>query len=416
MENSTSHHQPKDALNRRNAVSALLILIFFVLGIFIGVTHRPEIDKVAGLSGKETAVDTSTDFSPFWKAWNVINEKYPNASADTDQQRVYGAISGLVSSLGDPYSVFFDPDQTKFFESDINGNFSGIGMEVGVKDKVLTVIAPLKGTPAEKAGIKSGDKILKIDTTSTADLNIDEAIKMIRGDKGTSVKLTLLRGDDTDPFEVTVVRDTINIPTLDSELRPDGVFVIHLYSFSSDSAALFRAAIKKFVDSKSDKLVLDLRGNPGGYLDAAVDISSWFLPKDKTVVTEDYGEGQPQKIYKSKGYNIFNDNLKFVILIDGGSASASEIVSGAMQDNKKAVLVGDQSYGKGSVQEVVNLTPDTILKITVAKWLTPNGTSISLKGLTPDYKVDFTKDDAAAKRDPQMDKAVEILNNWKPLQ
>ena len=390
-------------------VAIVLFCLTFAVGVYVGDYNRPAIDKIIGLSNKETQVTTKTDFSPFWKVWNTMNEKYPDASKTTDQDRVYGAISGLVSSLNDPYSVFFSPDETKAFEEEIAGNFDGIGMEVGIKDKILTVIAPLKDTPAYRADIKSGDKILKINDKTTTDLSVEEAIKLMRGPKGTSVTLTIYREGLKQPKEVTVVRDTINIPTLDTEKRADGIFVIKLYSFSANSANLFRKAIKQFVDSGSDKLLLDLRGNPGGYLDAAVDMGSWFLPAGKTIVTEDYGNNKTPEIYRSKGYDIFNDKLKFVILMDGGSASASEILAGAMQDNGLAKLVGSQSFGKGSVQEVVNITPDTILKITVAKWLTPKGTSISEKGLTPDYPVEITQQDIDAKKDPQLDKAVELL-------
>ncbi|HEV7701838.1 MAG TPA: S41 family peptidase [Candidatus Paceibacterota bacterium] len=389
-------------------VSAALVLVFFVLGGYIGYSHRPEIDRVL-LSNKETAVDTQADFSPFWKVWNTINEKYPGADKTTDQERVYGAISGLLGSLNDPYSVFFKPDEAKSFEDEIAGNFSGIGMEVGLKDKILTVIAPLKDTPAYKANIKSGDKILKIDKTSTADLSVEQAVKLIRGPKGTTVTLTMFREGDQEPMEIKVVRDIINMPTLDTEMRSDGIFVIKLYSFSANSATLFRNAMKEFASSKSDKLLLDLRGNPGGYLDASVDMASWFLPEGKVVVTEDYGTSKDPNIYRSRGYNIFGDKLKFVILIDEGSASASEILAGAMQDHGRAKLVGAQSFGKGSVQEVIDVTKDTILKITVAKWLTPNGNTIAEKGLTPDYPVALTKADFEAKRDPQMDKAVGLL-------
>ncbi|HEV7424550.1 MAG TPA: S41 family peptidase [Candidatus Paceibacterota bacterium] len=390
----------------------LLIVVSFFAGMYVGDQNRPAIDKVIGISNKETQVTTTADFSPFWKVWNTINEKNPGAMKVPDQDKVYGAIAGLVSSLNDPYSVFFSPDEAKSFEDEIAGNFSGVGMEVGIKDKILTVIAPLKDTPAYRAGIKPGDKILKIDKTSTADLSIDQAIKLMRGEKGTTVVLTIFHDGDKDPTEIKIVRDVINIPTLDTEKRKDGVFVIKLYSFSANSANLFRNAIKQFAESGTDKLLLDLRGNPGGYLDSAVDISSWFLPSGKTVVTEDYGTSKAPEIYRSKGYDIFSDKLKFVILIDSGSASASEIVAGAMQDQKRAKLVGEQSYGKGSVQETIKVTPDTLLKITVAKWLTPNGTSISEKGLTPDYPVAFTKQDADNKKDPQLDKAVEVLTNW----
>ncbi len=399
---------------RINSNVVLIAVVFFIFGTYVGFRNQPAINMITGLNGKEPTVATmasTTDFAPFWKVWNTIDEKYPDAKSVSSQDRVYGAISGLLSSLNDPYSVFFRPEEAKMFQDEIAGSFGGIGVEVGVKNKILTVIAPLKDTPGYKAGLKPGDKILKIDKTITSDLSIDKAIKLIRGEKGTAVVLTIFREGEKDTREIKIIRDTINIPTLDTEMRTDGVFVIRLYSFSANSADLFRGALKKFTETKTDKLVLDLRGNPGGYLDSAVDISSWFLPNGKVVVTEDYGNEQKPTIYRSRGYNIFSDKLKFVILIDGGSASASEIVSGAMHDQNKAKLVGTQSYGKGSVQEVIKVTGDTIMKVTVAKWLTPNGTSISKKGLTPDYIVDYKKIDD--KNDTQMNKAVEVLNNWK---
>ncbi|MCX6757999.1 MAG: S41 family peptidase [Candidatus Nomurabacteria bacterium] len=397
---------------KRSILFPIVIFGVFLLGIIVGHIPFTKSDKLA-LSAQQTQMSTQADFSSFWKVWNTINEKYPQASTITDQDRVYGSISGLVSSLNDPYTVFFKPDEAKMFQEEIAGNFSGIGMEVGMKDKILTVIAPLKDTPAYKAGIKSGDKILKIDSTVTSDLTIDEAIKKIRGKKGTTVALTIFRVGEKDAREIKVVRDIINIPTLDTNLRKDGIFVISLYSFSADSPNLFRSAMQEFVKSGSGKLILDLRGNPGGYLDAAVDMASYFLANGKLVVTEDYGGKKDPTIYRSAGYDLFTDNLKFVVLIDNGSASASEILAGAMQDYVIAKIVGEQSYGKGSVQEVIDVTPDTILKVTVAKWLTPNGTSISLKGLTPDYIIPITKKDIEAKKDPQIDKAVELLNNWK---
>lgn len=391
----------------------LLLILFFSFGVCVGFNNRPETVTAVDISNKDNSVVNSADFAPFWKTWNLINEKYPNASKISSQERIYGAISGLVGSLKDPYSVYFNPNDTKTFEDDIAGSFSGVGMEVGIKDKILTVISPLKDTPAYKAGIKSGDKILKIDKVATYGLTVEKAVELIRGKKGTTVTLTIFNDDSKDSKDIVVTRDVINLPTLDTEQRPDGIFVIKLYSFSANSMDLFRGAMKKFYESKSDKLLLDLRGNPGGYLDAAVNMASWFLPEGKPVVIEDSGIDIKKKIHRSEGYNIFSDKLKFVILINSGSASASEILAGAMQDYGIAKLVGEQSFGKGSVQEVVNVTPDTILKITIAKWLTPKGTSISEKGLTPDYVVEFTKKDEESKKDPQLDKAVELLTNWK---
>lgn len=395
---------------KSNYTIVLVAIAFFGLGIFIGLNNNFKLDKMVSLSNDTPSEEA--DLAPFWKVWNAIDEKYPDASKVSTQDRVYGAISGLVGSLNDPYSVFFNPEDTVLFEEDIAGNFTGVGMEIDTKDNILTVIAPLKDTPAYKAGIKPGDKILKIDDVVTTDMTADKAVKLIRGEKGTTVRLTIFSEGDAEPKEIKIVRDIINMPTLDTEIRGDGIFVVKLYSFSANSADLFRNAMKKFHQSKSDKLLLDLRGNPGGYLDASVDMSSWFLASGKPVVIEDAGNGNKQEIYRSAGYNIFSDKLKFVILIDGGSASASEILAGAMQDYGLAILVGEQSYGKGSVQEVVEVTPSTIFKVTVAKWLTPNGTSISEKGLTPDHKVSMTKKDVDAGKDPQLNKAVELLNNW----
>jgi carboxyl-terminal processing protease len=241
-------------------------------------------------------------------------------------------------------------------------------------------------------------------------MTVEEAVKLIRGKKGTVVTFSLFRDGDTAPHEVKVTRDVINIPTLETEKRSDGIFVIRLFSFTQNSSQLFQTALQEFVESNSSKLILDLRGNPGGYLDSAVEMASWFLPKDALVVKEDSGGRGDDKEYKSYGQNIFNENLKMVILVDGGSASASEILAGALSEHGVAELVGSQTFGKGSVQELVPLTKDTSLKITIARWLTPKGVSISDQGLKPDFVVPFTQEDANKKIDPQLNKAVEILN------
>lgn len=371
-------------------------------------------DVTAAISGKTLGKPQSVDFAPFWEAWNILEKNYVPTKEGatsipiTDNDKVWGAIKGLAEAYGDPYTTFFPPVETTEFKEEISGAFEGLGIEVGVRDGILTVISPLKGTPADKAGLRPGDKILKIDDTVTVDLSTEEAIRMMRGKKGTSVRLTLLSVDANEPREVTIVRDSISIPTINTEHRKDGVFVISLYNFSANSAQIFRGAIEEFKKSGSSKLVIDLRGNPGGYLDAAVDMASWFLPKDKIVLREDVGSGQ-EKVYYSKGYNIFNNNLKVVILGDGGSASASEILAGALTEHGVATFVGTKTYGKGSVQELINLTSDTALKITIARWLTPNGNSISEQGLKPSYEVVRTPEDRTAGKDPQLDKAVEIL-------
>ncbi len=386
----------------------------FFSGYYFGRNSMSDEEKIFSLMNK-TDSENKIDFAPFWKAWNIINEKYvPTNSTTTekvdDQDRVYGAIEGMVKSLGDPYTTFFPPVESKQFNETIAGQIEGVGMEVGMKDDVLTVIAPVKGTPAYKAGIKAGDKILKIDDLITSGLSVEEAVKNIRGKKGTAVKLTLLRDGVKDPYVIDVVRDVINMPTVDTETNGD-VFIIRLYSFSAISPNLFRDALRDFVQSGKYKLIIDLRGNPGGYLEAAQDMASWFLPTGKVIVSEDFRDEKDKQIFRSRGYNIFNENLKLVILIDGGSASASEILAGALHDHGIATLVGSQSFGKGSVQELVDITEDTSLKVTIAKWLTPNGISISHNGLTPDVEVKLDeKKYLEDKTDTQLNKALEILS------
>ncbi len=394
--------------------SVVLVCAVFALGAYVGYAHRPFITRITGVSDKEAPDTITADFEPFWKVWNIIDQKYPGASKVTAQARVYGAIQGLVSSLGDPYSVYFPPRDSKDFQDTVNGSFEGIGMEVGIKDKVLTVIAPLKNTPAESAGIKAGDKIIKIDGKTTNDMTIDDAVSLIRGPKGTQVKLTIYHEGSDAPTDIAVTRATIDIPTIDSKLRPDGVYVISLYNFSRDSAPLMEQALRQFKASGAHDLVIDLRGNPGGYLDAAVDMASFFLPEGDTVVTEDFGTNGSPRVYRSKGYDLLDmKNTKVAVLVDKGSASASEILSGALEQHNVAPLIGETTYGKGSVQELLPVTDDTTLKITVAKWLTPNGTSISEHGLKPDIPVTVTDKDYANHVDPVLARALEYFKSGK---
>lgn len=389
--------------------------LFIAIGSYAFGVHngREASPNLANLVNATEGKPSQVDFAPFWKAWNLINEKYIPASTTKpvtdDQEKVYGAIQGLASSLGDPYTVFFPPVENEMFQSDIRGNFEGVGMEVLAQGGAITVVSPLKGSPAEAAGIKAGDRIISIDKVSTANLTTEDAVQKIRGKEGTKVSLTLMRNGAKDPIEVSVVRAVIDLPVIDTEKLENGIFKISLYSFSENSPNLFRNALREFILSKSDKLILDLRGNPGGYLEAAIDMASWFLPSSKVVVREDFAGHQEQKVYRSRGYDIFNDNLKMVILVDQGSASASEILAGALKEHGKAVLVGETTFGKGSVQELVDLTSDTSLKITVARWLTPNGVSISEKGVEPDYKIPYTAADKAAGKDPALAKAIELL-------
>ena len=406
---------PEMEFVRRHAALLVLGVIiavgFFNLGFNAGERSLPE--TIAGIKNQVEGKPDDVDFAPFWKAWNLINEKYVPASTTAQkvdsQERVWGAIQGLTGSLGDPYTVFFPPVESALFESDIRGNFEGVGMEVVAKDGAVTVIAPLKNSPASRAGIMAGDRIAKIGNKETSNLSTEDAVLIIRGPKGTRVTLTIFRNGKKEPFDIEVVRDVIDIPTIDTKTLPGGIFVIELYSFSAQSPNLFRAALREFVLSGNNKLILDLRGNPGGYLEAAIDMASWFLPPSKVIVREDFGPSREGKVYRSKGYDIFSETLKFVILVDRGSASASEILAGALAEHGRAVLVGDKTFGKGSVQELVGITSKTSLKITIARWLTPNGLSISQEGIEPQFTIKYSTADREAGRDPQLAKAIEIL-------
>lgn len=393
------------------ALAAALIVISFIGGVYAGYENRPEVEKVTNLFNKEQGVTAATvDFEPFWRAWNVLNEKYVDAGEVDTQEKVWGAISGLAASTGDPYTVFFPPEEAKVFEEDISGSFGGVGMEIGMRNSTLTVISPLKGTPAERAGIQSGDQIIAIDGESTANITVEEAVQKIRGEIGTDVELQVIREEASNPITITITRANIEIPAIETELHESGVFIIRLFNFSAQSPFEFRNALREFARSGSTDLVLDLRGNPGGFLEAAVDMASWFLPAGKVVVKEELRSGEEGRVYRSKGYNVFSENLDMVVLVNSGSASASEILAGALSEHGVASLIGTTTFGKGSVQELVDITNETSLKVTVAKWLTPEGTSISEGGITPDIEVEVTQEDVTAGVDPQLQQAIEHLN------
>ena len=397
----------------RVAVGGLWIVIFAVI-FYIGhhVGYQSGLASSSNFPGADTSVVTEAQFAPFWQVWQILDQKYVAASSTSAQTKIYGAMQGLAASYGDPYTVFFPPEENSDFQDQIQGDFEGVGMEIDVKSGELVVVAPLKGSPAEKAGVHAGDIITKIDATSTTNMTADDAASIIRGPKGTVVTLTIVRAGEAQPLVIPVTRDIINIPTVTTNqigTGPSSIFVITLSTFTADSPQLFQGALRSFVESGSHKLILDLRGDPGGYLEAAWDIASWFLPVGDVVVTEDYGGKQPSQVFKSKGYDIFNNNLQMAILVDGGTASAAEILSGALSQHGVATLIGTKTFGKGSVQELIPITSNTSLKVTVARWLTPNGTNLSHNGLDPDINVPITDADIASGTDPQMLKAESFL-------
>ncbi|MDP3988971.1 MAG: S41 family peptidase [bacterium] len=441
-------------LNMVTAI-ALALLGSFGAGYYVATQNTVDpMSQVEGLENLTEGMPEDVDFMAFWNAWNIINEKYvPTVGTSTKivsgDDKVWGAIDGLARSLEDPYTIFFPPEDLKIFESDISGNFEGVGMEVALRDGRVTVIAPLPKTPAMKAGVKPGDSIIEIDGESTIGLSVEQAVRRIRGPRGTTVALKVARDGEEGLVDISITRAVIDIPTIntsslrkttkttirsteeknpdgsvktitevvdtvekvdDPSLRDDGVYVIALYNFGATASDLFRDALMGFKESGSDRLIIDLRGNPGGFLDSAVQISSYFLPQGALVVKEIVGADKVDRDHRSLGYDLLTEIPRIVLLVDQGSASASEIVAGALQQHGVATLVGEQTFGKGSVQELVPVTHDTSLKITIARWLTPNGTSLSEGGLTPDVEVKLDVEAFLQGRDTQLEKAVEILN------
>ena len=376
-----------------------ILLVVFVIGFVLGKNQA--VCKVCK--------PESVDFSLFWDAYNKLRQNFISPEKIDNQKILYGAIAGMTKSLGDPYTDFFNPDQAKMFNQDLLGSFEGIGVEVGTKKEQLTVIAPLKGTPGDKAGLKAGDLIIKINSKNTSDMSEQEAVNNIRGKKGTEVILTIFRDGWNQTKEIKIIRDTIKVNSIDWELKDGDIAYISIHQFDQSLSADFKKISFQILDSPAKKIILDLRNNPGGYLEVSQDIASWFLKPGQVVTIEDFGKNKNSQQYKAQGNNIFVD-YPMVILINKGSASAAEILAGALRDNRNIQLVGEKSFGKGSVQKLVELNDgESFIKITIAKWLTPKGNSISEVGLSPDVKIDITDNDLKVDKDSQLDKAIEII-------
>ncbi len=349
--------------------------------------------------------DTTIDFSLFWKVWEILKDKYVDKSTLDARELFYGAIDGMLAATGDPYTTFFSPAENREFNEDISGTFEGIGAEMGMKDDIITIIAPIEGMPAEKAGLLSGDKVIKIDDVVSSSYSLDEAVKRIRGPKGTEVKLTIFRSGEEETRDVVIKRGLILVKSVRFEMKDD-VAYIRVNRFGDDTEAGFKDAVKQLRDNKAERLVIDMRNNPGGFLDTAVEMASLMLPAGQVVVMEEDGSGKRIEL-KARGGDVLS-SLPTVVLINEGSASASEILAGALRENRDNVrLVGKKSFGKGSVQELVSVTKETAVKITIARWLTPKGNQIHNVGIAPDVEVGITSEDRENKRDPQLDKALE---------
>lgn len=392
--------------NNKKIVYPLILIVLFA-GFFAGGFYVGK-NQIACKVCKPEALD----FSLFYDVYNKLQTTFVDPLKIDNTKIVYGAIEGMTKSLGDPYTTFFNPEQSKQFADDLSGYFSGIGAEVGIKKEQLTIVAPLPETPAEKAGLKAGDMILKIDNKETTDMSTEEAVKLIRGQKGTNVTLNIFREGFLKPKDFTITRDTIKVPSIKWELKDGDVAYIHIYQFDQSLSGDFKKASMEILASPAKKIVLDLRNNPGGYLELAQEIAGWFEENGQIVTIEDFGKGKEQNIYKTQGNATFA-NYPMVILMNQGSASASEILAGSLRDNRGIKLIGEKSFGKGSVQQVLGLSDGSSIKVTIAKWLTPKGASISEVGLAPDIKVDISDADALANKDPQLAKALEIIKTLK---
>ena len=403
---------------RKILLTVVLILVFFGAGYFLGLRqYRIQVESLRNIKiSRETPPDKSVlDFSLFWHVWDTLEAKYFDKNKLVPAQMVYGAIKGMVEAVGDPYTVFLPPDQNKVVNEDLNGSFEGVGIQIGFKGTQLAVVTPLPGSPAEKAGVKPGDFIVGIKDTAkkidrgTVGISLPEAVEEIRGAAGTKVTLTLLREGASDAITVELTRAKVEVPSLVLTYVGDNgnLADIKLLEFGSTTGDEWQKAVTEILSKKEVKgIILDLRNNPGGYLQEAVDISSEFLKVGTTAVIQEAADGG--KISTNVERVGLLINYPVVVLINGGSASASEILAGALRDNLQTKLVGEKSFGKGTIQEPEEMGGGAGLHITIAKWLTPSGYWVNGKGLEPDVKI---VDDPKTAEDEQLTAAIKLLNS-----
>lgn len=393
----------------------LAVLVGFALigsGFWLGWSSGrvyPENIVVTGVANMNGSGSTTApvDFSIFWQAWQDINDLYLRNPSTTAEQKVQGAINGMVASLGDPYTEYFAPSANTQFQQDITGDFGGIGAELGVNNQnVIVVISALAGTPAEKAGLHSNDEIVAINGSSTETMSVDDAVNLIRGPIGSVVTLTIFREGAKTTQDFKITRATITVPNVEFAMKGK-VAVITLSEFTQDSEFAFYQALVKAVANNAQGIVLDLRDDPGGYLQVAVDIAGYFI-KPGTLVVKEVARTVPEVDYTAQGDGSLV-NFPLVVLMNQDSASAAEILAGALHDDRGTPLVGTQSFGKGTVQELENLPDGSSIKITVAHWVLPSGEIIDHIGLTPTYAVSSTLLSATSTTDAQLDKALQII-------
>lgn len=388
--------------------------MFFAIGFSVG-QKKIQFDKNSftpsiSVENKLPPENQKVDFSLFWQVWDSLPKSYYDKTAVDGQKLLYGAISGMVRSLGDPYTAFLDPKQNVQIKDELAGSYEGVGIEIGFnKDKRLSVISPLSGTPAQKAGILPKDLVLKIDGKDATDMTLPEAVDHIRGAAGTKVKLTLMHPEQNQPYDVEVERAKITVKSVEISFKQDAkgqkIAVLKVTRFGETTDNEWDEAVNQVQLEGAKGLVVDMRNNPGGLLTSAIHLGSEFV--SGTIVKQDFANGNVKSLGADHKGELLN--IPMVVLVNGGSASASEIFAGAIQDNGRGKIVGEQSFGKGTVQDAVDLPGGSGLHVTVAKWLTPKGTWIHNVGIKPDVEVKLTKDDTDANRDPQLEKALELI-------
>lgn len=398
--------------SKRKEYLLLLLAVVLIIasgssGYYFG-TQNPKIIIIKGVDRIQDGAIKNVDFGIFWETWDLIQKNYLRSDEIKNQELIYGSAAGLVNALNDPYTVFLKPEDSKRFADDIRGAFGGIGAEIGARGDYIVVIAPLKNSPAEKVGLKAGDKILAVNSSSTLNISIGEVVKMIRGVNGTEVTLLILGNGDEKPKDVKITRAIIKIPTVEWEMKENNIAHIQLFNFNEFAPKLFVRALNESLRAGAQSLILDLRNNPGGFLEVAVSLAGIFVESGKEVVAEEFGSGQ-RNPFVARGNAVLKD-FPMVILINKGSASASEILAGAIRHYKEdATIIGETSFGKGTVQELKELPDGSTLKITVAHWVLPDGNIIEGNGIVPDIEVKITDEDREGEKDPQLDKAIEIL-------
>ncbi|OQY46309.1 MAG: hypothetical protein B6242_08185 [Anaerolineaceae bacterium 4572_78] len=390
------------------AFTTIIGVSCFVAGIFANMfwlNEYPIFDTSPDVV--VTCEDVPQEFDVFWEAWELVDEGF-YGEIPTEQERVYGAIRGMVITYGDQNTAFIEPVQAKMMQENASGSFEGIGAMVRVDDNGRLLIAePFPDRPAAKAGLKRDDMVLEVDGISIQGYSIYESVSLIRGEKDTTVILTIFREGVDEPFDVSIVRAKIEIEVVRSELLDNNIGYVNLTEFSKDASDKLKKAIRELEKQGADKLILDLRSNPGGYLSEAIAVSSLFI--EEGIILHERGRTEANtRLFEAFGGAVVPD-MPLIVLINGGSASASEIVAGALLDHERAVIIGEQSFGKGTVQMPYTLSNGSELRVTIAQWFTPDDKLIHKEGIKPDIEIELTEEDFDNDLDPQLDKAIEYL-------